>query len=108
MIAVRWAKKRKRTLPAGRRRWQLRALPRQFVERDGGGVGDVEVGDRAGGREADQEVAMLAGQAAQARALGAEDDGGLAREVGGGDGLLGLGGQAEAPDAGLLQSLHGT
>jgi hypothetical protein len=97
--------KRRRTLTGGYRRWQLRALPRQFVEGDGGGVGGVEVGDRAGGRQLDQEVATLTRQAAQAGALGAQDDGGLAREVGGGEALLGLGGRA-GRRTGLLQGLR--
>src|SRR5215475_4222944 len=93
------------TLAAGRRRWQMRLLPRQFVKRYGGGVGDVEVGERAGGRQAHQQVAMLAGEATQAAALRTQDDGDPAREVGVRDGLLGLGGQADAPDVGLLEGL---
>src|ERR1700754_1647904 len=96
------------TLPAGCRRLQIRppgfrvsfVMPaaraalaaRELVESDGGGFGDVELADRAVRRQPHQQVAMLARQAAQAGAFGAERDGDLAAEIGGGDGLLGLGG----------------
>ena len=42
------------------------------VEGDGGGVGDVEAGERAGGGQPREAVAGLASEPAKALALGAE------------------------------------
>src|SRR3954470_10018858 len=79
----------------------------ELVERDRSGVGDVQALHAFVNRDADHQVAMLAGEAAQAFAFGAKHEGYFAREIGFVDRGLRVGIEAHAPEPRLLEPAEG-
>ena len=79
---------------------------RQDVKRDRGGVRDVERGHIAARRQAAEKVAMLAGEAPEAAALGAQHQRDARRQVELGQGAFRLLLQPQAPEPGLFDLLQ--
>jgi hypothetical protein len=83
------------------------ALASGFVHNDGSGDGDVEGGDGAEHRNADEEVAVAAGEFVEAFAFAAEDEADVGGEVAGVIILSAAFVEAEDPDVVLLEGLEG-
>ena len=76
------------------------------IERDRGGVGDVEAFDRVADRQPRQRVAMLARVGPQARPFGAEHQRDARRAERVLELRVGVAGQADPPEAGLADLLE--